>query len=178
MQHNLTTERLVLNSVTSGDAAFILELVNTPGWLKFIGDRKVHDLPAAEAYVQKMRNNQDANSWVVRLKAGEIPIGVISFLQRDYLEHRDIGFAFLPGFGKKGYAFEAASAVLNSLVEEGSYPCIYATTLPDNVNSIQLLEKLGLQYERVIRVGEEDLRLYAINHPGAIQPGKRSDGGC
>jgi len=162
MQHHLTTERLFLNSVTSSDAAFILELVNTPGWLKFIGDRKVHDLAAAEAYVQKMRSNQDANSWVVRLKAGENPIGVISFLQRDYLDHRDIGFAFLPGFGKQGYAFEAASAVLNSLMETGSYPCIYATTLPDNVNSIQLLEKLGLQYERVIRVGEEDLRLYAI----------------
>lgn len=162
MQHNLITERLFLNSVTSSDAAFILELVNTPGWLKFIGDRQVHTLEAAEAYVQKMMSTPAANSWVVRLKTEKTPIGVISFLQRDYLEHRDIGFAFLPGFGKQGYAFEAASAVLNSLMEEGSYPCIYATTLPDNVNSIQLLEKLGLQYERLIRVGEEDLRLYAI----------------
>jgi len=164
MQQNLTTGRLFLDSVTSDDAGFILELVNTPGWLKFIGDRKVHDLPAAEAYVQKMMSNQDAKSWVARLKDGKTPIGVISFLQRDYLEHRDIGFAFLPEFGKKGYAFEAASAVLNSLMETGSYPCIYATTLPENINSIQLLEKLGLRYERVIRVGEEDLRLYAIRN--------------
>ncbi|NUO02585.1 MAG: GNAT family N-acetyltransferase [Saprospiraceae bacterium] len=162
MQHHLTTERLVLNSVTPADAGFVLELVNTPGWLKFIGDRQVHDLAAAEAYAQKMSNTENANSWVVRLRDGKTPIGVVSFLQRDYLEYRDIGFAFLPGYGKQGYAFEAASAVLNSLMEEGSYPCIYATTLPGNVNSIQLLEKLGLHYERMIRVGEEDLRLYAI----------------
>ncbi len=162
MQFHLDTTRLYLNPVTPDDAAFIFELVNTPGWLKFIGDRQVYDLEAAAAYVQKMKGNGAANSWVARLKEGETPIGVVSFLKRDYLDHHDIGFAFLPRFGKQGYAYEAASAVLNNLMATGDYPCIYATTLPDNTNSIQLLEKLGLQFERVIRVGKEDLRLYAI----------------
>ncbi len=158
--HHFTTDRLTLDLMAVEDAPFMFQLVNTPGWLTFIGDRKVYDLDAANAYVHKLRNTPNANSWVVRLKDEQTPVGVISFLQRDYLEHRDIGFAFLPEYNGHGYAFEAAAKILQEMAHQ--HPRILATALPANAPSVRLLEKLGLQFEKMIRVGEEDLRLYAI----------------
>ena len=90
----LTTDRLLIEPLSINDNSFIFELVNTEGWLKFIGDRNVHSKQEAIANIQRIKNTPNLIYWVVRLKDNHVPIGIISFLKRSYLEHFDIGFAF------------------------------------------------------------------------------------
>jgi [ribosomal protein S5]-alanine N-acetyltransferase len=157
----LTTERLELAPLFLSDDSFILELVNTQGWLEFIGNRNIHSLEDAQAYIHKIENNVNATYWKVCLKEAQTPIGIITFIKREYLQQHDIGFAFLPRFGNKGYAFEAANAVLNQL-RLSDFTRILAMTMPQNTSSIRLLERLGLQFVREIDIEKEILHLYSI----------------
>jgi RimJ/RimL family protein N-acetyltransferase len=161
MQKNYTTGRLVLNELDLTDVDFIFELVNTAEWKKFIGERNINNKEDAVAYTQKIIDNVNVTYWVVKLKEHSLPIGVITLIKREYLQHRDIGFAFLPAHGKKGYAAEAAGIVLNDLVNENDCETVLATTIEENSNSIQLLEKLGLSFSEKITHDGETLLLYA-----------------
>ncbi len=161
MQKTFKTNRLLVEELTLYDAAFIFELVNTSEWIQFIGNRNVENLDDAKAYVQKLLDNPTINYWVVKLQNDGQSIGVITLLQRDYLEHPDIGFAFLPRFSQQGFAFEASSVVLKALLESGDYQHILATTLPENAHSIKLLEKLGLHFEKKFSRNNDTLLLYS-----------------
>jgi RimJ/RimL family protein N-acetyltransferase len=160
MQNEFTTNRLYLQQLTLTDKAFIVELLNTPGWLKFIGDRQVRTTDAAEGYIGKILQNDNVKYWVVKLKDSDIAIGVITFIKRAYLQHHDIGFAFLPAYSGKGFAYEAAAAVLQHVAADKAHTHILASTIKDNKNSIALLEKLGLSFDKEIKVEEETLSLY------------------
>lgn len=162
MQNSLNTERLLINTVTLDDAPFILELLNTPGWLKFIGDRNVKTIEDANDYILKLTAVPGTNYFLVKLRDQQIPLGVITVMKRDYLDHHDIGFAFHPGHAGKGYAFEAAKSVLDQLKTDSSHTHIQATVLKVNTKSIQLLEKLGLTYEKDLERDGKDLFLYSL----------------
>ena len=163
MQTNYKTERLLLRSLTLADAPFIFELVNTAGWIQFIGDRNVHNHEDAERYIQKILSNSDVHYQVVILQDEETAIGVVTLIKRNYLEHHDIGFAFLPAYGGKGYAFEAAAAVLTDLQKSREYTTLLATTLKENSTSIQLLKKLGFIFTREIINDHDVLQLFSVN---------------
>ena len=147
--------RLSLN-----DAEFIFELLNSEGWLKFIGDRNIKSTEDAQNYIQKIMDNPKINYWVVR--SGDEKIGMMSFIKRDYLDHHDLGFAFLPEHSNKGFAYEAAENVLKELLQDPAYKIIFGTTNTDNRSSIKLLEKLGFHYIREIENEGTTLSLYSI----------------
>lgn len=159
----LTTNRLALNPLSTNDAAFIFELVNSPGWIQFIGDRNVKNQDDSIAYIQRILANSNIQYWVASLQEGQNSIGIITFIKRDYLECHDLGFAFLPRFGQKGYAYEASKAVLEALENARIHSRILATTLKNNISSIGLLEKLGFRFERIIEDDKEDLLVYGID---------------
>jgi [ribosomal protein S5]-alanine N-acetyltransferase len=161
MQNNLATERLQLQTLTIDECAFIHELVNTPGWLRFIGDRNVHSEADAVKYIHKILQTPNLFYWVVRKKEDQTAIGIITFIKRNYLDHFDIGFAFLPAFNGQGYAFEAANAVYTMVRKESAHQTVLATTIPQNVQSIKLLTKLGLQFAQAIEVENETLHVYS-----------------
>jgi [ribosomal protein S5]-alanine N-acetyltransferase len=163
MLTHLDTLRLSLQPLSLKDAAFILELVNTQGWLQFIGNRNISNEDESLHYIQKIMDNNQIQYWVVRLNENSIPIGIVTFIKRDYLAYPDIGFALLPQFGNNGYAQEATSAVLNELKKENTHPKILATTIQNNVRSIQLLTKLGFHFEKIIQQGETELCLYVLS---------------
>jgi ribosomal-protein-alanine N-acetyltransferase len=162
MKNYFNTQRLKLGPLTYRNAAFILELLNTPGWLKFIGDRNVKDLTDARNYIKKIRNLANVKYWVVYAKDKIAPLGVVTFIKRDYLDHHDIGFAFLPGYTKSGYGFEATAAVLNSLRSDPGLNTMLATTVPDNFASIALLGKLGFQFDKQITTDGISLLVYKL----------------
>src|SRR6185437_7795512 len=151
MRNSFTTERLSLYPLTLKEDGFILELVNTPGWIKFIGDRKVNNLGDAQSYIKKIRKNSDIKYWAVKLKKEEIAIGIVTLIKREYLPYHDIGFAFLPAYAKMGYAFEAASALLSYVRKEYGLNHLLATTITDNVSSISLLNKLGFKFDKEMK---------------------------
>src|SRR6476469_7277410 len=129
----LSTDRLILKPLSPDDTEFIHALVNTEGWLKFIGDRNVHSPEDARAYVQKILDNPAVHYWAVSLKNNSHRIGIVTYIKRDYLDHPDLGFAFLPEHAGKGYAFEAAKTVLHFVLQNDGQQNILATTLPANV---------------------------------------------
>lgn len=137
----------------------MFELLNSEGWLTFIGDRNVSSPEEALFYIRKILDNRAIDYWVVRLKVNETPIGIISFIKREYLDHHDLGFAFLPEFMGKGYAEEAAGKVLLDKLNDG-HPVVFATTVPDNARSIRLLLKLGFSYSKEVITNHEKLLVY------------------
>jgi RimJ/RimL family protein N-acetyltransferase len=164
----LETERLVLRWLSTSDAAFILQLVNEPSWLQYIGDRGVKTLEDAENYIKKgpleMYGRLGFGLNLVELKGSDEPIGICGLLKRESLDDVDIGFAFLPGFWGKGYAFESVSATILYGKSVLGLSRIVAITSQDNDPSGKLLEKLGFRLERLVRVAadDEDLKLFAI----------------
>ncbi len=159
METKFITERLLLNLLTEGDHDFIQDLVNTKGWLQFIGDRNIHSKEAAISYINKINGTPDCYYWIVRLKENYRPVGVVTFMKRHYLTHADIGFALLPEYNGKGYAYEAANAVLSFIKLQQSI--VLATTLATNVRSIGLLVKLGFHFDHEMVIGNNQLCVYS-----------------
>lgn len=165
----LETERLRIRWLSLEDAGFILELLNDPAWLQFIGDFGVRTLEDARVYLSEsilaMYAHLGFGLYLTELKEGAVPIGVCGLIKRDFLEDVDIGFAFLPDFRKQGYAYEAAAAVLTYGKETFGLKRIVAITSPKNQASARLLEKLGLHFERVISspFDSKDLKLFAAH---------------
>jgi RimJ/RimL family protein N-acetyltransferase len=154
----LETERLVLRGMAPEDAPFYLELVNDPAWLRYIGDRGVRTLEEARAAILRgpvaMQERLGFSLYLTELKAGAAPIGICGLIKRDGLDDVDIGFAFLPQFCGQGYAFEAAAAVMIHAHRVIGLNRLVAITAPGNQSSIRLLEKLGLRFERMVRLTE------------------------
>jgi ribosomal-protein-alanine N-acetyltransferase len=160
MQPDFSTQRLLLSSLTLADDEFILTLLNTPGWLRFIGDRNVRTAEDARAYINKINQNPAFTYWVVKLRYKQTPVGIITFIKRDYLEFPDIGFAFLPAYTKSGYAYEATSVILNYLSKGQLFDHLLAITIPGNIDSIKLLTKLGFELEKETETNGEKLLVY------------------
>jgi RimJ/RimL family protein N-acetyltransferase len=101
--------------------------------------------------------------WIVEAKSPGLPIGICGLLKRDMLEDVDIGYALLPEFWSQGYAFESASAVMSYAREKLGAKRVLAVVNPDNQSSIRLLEKMGFQYERMVRLAEDapEIKLFA-----------------
>jgi RimJ/RimL family protein N-acetyltransferase len=154
----IETDRLLLRQLSLDDADFILNLLNQPSFLRFIGDKGVRTLEDARDYIrqgpQAMYENHGFGLYLTLLKEGAVPIGMCGLIKREALADVDIGFAFLPAFWCKGYGLEAASAVRDFGLTELGLKRIVAITNPDNEASIRLLERLGLKYERLIRLTE------------------------
>lgn len=159
------TQRLLVRQMTLDDAAFILEQLNDPGFIQNIGDRGVRTLYDACGYINNVLTNYEKFGfwlYIVELKESGEPIGMCGLIKRDYLEDIDIGYSFLERFWGKGYAYEAASAVMDYAHNTLGINRVVAITSPDNQGSINVLKKLGLEFDRMIIVpGEtEETRLF------------------
>lgn len=169
MIKKLETERLILRQLNVTDAGFTLRLLNSPGWLEFIGDRGIRDIQSAETYlndkVLTLYEKYGYGPYGVRTKSDETLTGFCGLFKRDFLEDPDIGFAFLPEYSGRGYATESAVAVMENARTELGLKRIAAITLERNVRSVNVLKKLGMQFERNIIYPEskEELMLYSIN---------------
>lgn len=167
MNYILETNRLRLREFALDDTAFIIDLLNSPGWLQFIGDRNVKTGKQAMAYLQngpiKSYLQNGFGLSMVERKEDNKPVGMCGIIRRDTLDTPDIGFAFLPQYEGLGYGYEVASATLAYARDKLNIPNVAAITLPQNTRSIRLLEKIGLRYVKTVRLpgDEEDLLLYS-----------------
>lgn len=137
--------------MVTGDWAFIRALLNSPGWLSFIGDRGVHTKAEAVSYIEKgpLANYRQFGfgPGLVELKETRQPVGMCGLLQRPFLPVPDIGFAYLSEYTSKGYGYEAAHGLLLHLAATKRFPHIMAFCQPGNRASVALLLKLGFQPE-------------------------------
>lgn len=155
----LRTDRLILRRLIDDDAAFVHELMTDPDWLRYIGDRGVRTIADAHAYLRDvllaMYARHGFGLYRVELRESGEPIGLCGLVRRAGLEDVDVGFAFLPRFRARGFAYEAAAATLQYARATLGIPRIVAIVSPDNDASIRLLRKLGLTMERMIRLTPE-----------------------
>lgn len=147
MYIEIETERLVLRPLNPADGDFIIQLLNSEGWLNFIGDRNVKNSDNAKQYIEKILGNSKYFYSVFELKNTGQPIGIVTFLERDNQIYPDIGFALLPAFEKRGYTYEACKSYLDAILKTNKFENIIAITFSNNTKSISLLTKLGLTYE-------------------------------
>jgi RimJ/RimL family protein N-acetyltransferase/uncharacterized protein YndB with AHSA1/START domain len=162
----LTTPRLRLRPLSVDDAAFVLQLVNEPAFLEHIGDKGVRDLRGARRFLRE-------GSWTRQELAGHgmlaveslaegTPLGVCGLLHRHVLGLSDVGFAFLAAWRGRGYATEAAREVVRHGREALGLEHVHGLVSPANAASIRVLEKLGLRFQELVRLGEgeRDTALY------------------
>lgn len=164
----LSTERLQLREFVVEDAEFIIELLNQPSFIRFIGDKQVRTIDDAKKYLRSgpidSYRRHGFGLYLVQLRDNQQPIGMCGVLKRESLPDPDLGFAFVPDYWGKGYAFEAASAVLHQAGEIFRLPRVLAITNPDNDSSLKLLEKLGFQFERVTKMSSDadQVKLFSL----------------
>ena len=161
------TSRLVLRRLDASDAPFILELLNEPSFIRYIGDKGVRTIEDAVRYIDGQIASYDRfgfGLFLAALREPVSPIGICGLVRRDTLEDPDIGFAFMPAFWSRGLAFESAAAVVAHAARDLRIPRLIAIADADNARSIRLLEKLGLRFDRMIRLNPEgaELKLLSI----------------
>lgn len=165
----LETERLCLECFHLGHADFVLRLLNSPDYIRFIGDKGIKTLAQAQQYIidspMAAFEQYGFGFSVVSLKQTAEPIGGCGLITREGREHVDIGFGFLPGYMGHGYAYEIASATMTYAKEVLRLPKVQGITIPENERSIKLLKKLGLVFEGMTFLpnDEEELMLFGID---------------
>lgn len=163
------TDRLWLVPTSADDAEFILRLFNSPGWLRYIGDRGVHSIDDAFVYVKErivlQRERLGFSSYTIIQKSDGAKIGICGLYDREGLDGIDIGFALLPEYEKFGFAFEATSKLKQAAFEVFGLPEILAITSQDNIPSQKLINKLGFEFVGLVRLpnDNEDLFLFQLD---------------
>ena len=154
------TERLLLKPMSKEDAPFLLELFNSPKWIKYIGDRNVYTIKEAATYIKlkmtpQLKKLGFSNYTVIR-KTDNAKVGSCGLYDREGLKGIDLGFAFLPQYEKMGYAFESANKLKDLAFNQFNLKHISAITTHENQDSQKLLEKLGLKYIKTINIQDDD----------------------
>ncbi|GAA4309091.1 GNAT family N-acetyltransferase [Pontixanthobacter gangjinensis] len=162
------TERLLINPTSTEDAGFILELLNSPKYVKFVGDKKLKTSEDAENYIEKRMISQlerlGYSSYTVIRKSDQTKIGCVGLYDREGVDGIDIGYSFLPAFEGKGYAFEAAAGLKKAAKEVFDLKDLKAIVVKENTGSRKLLEKLGFDFREIIHIPNDpnELMLYIL----------------
>jgi RimJ/RimL family protein N-acetyltransferase len=167
----IETDRLRLRRLVPGDAPFILQLLNEPSFLRFIGDKGVRTLDDGRAYIAKQIASYEGfgfGLYLTERKQDGAAIGICGLVKRDALDDVDVGFAFVPAFWSQGYAVEAASATIAHAAAVLKLPRVVAITNSDNIGSIHVLNKVGLRFRGMTRLSPDgpDLKLFSTDVDG------------
>jgi RimJ/RimL family protein N-acetyltransferase len=169
--------RLRLRELNERDAAFMLELLNEPSFLRFIGDKGARTLEDARRYITDGPRASYAQNgfglYLVQVRETGERIGICGLVKREALHDVDIGFAFMPAYWSKGYALEASRAVMHMARTRFHIPRVVAITSLDNECSMRLLRRIGLEFSRTMQLPGQDapVNLFVPRHAGADQDG-------
>lgn len=164
----IDTPRTAIDRFTNDDAEFILRLLNEPSFIENIADKGVRNLDDAREYLHSgpiaSYKKHGFGLWRVALRESDEPIGMCGLLQRDFLEHPDIGYALLPKHCGQGLAYEACTAVMGFAANTLKAAKVYAFVSDHNQRSIHLLDKLGFAFERELTLPDsnDEVLLYSI----------------
>jgi len=161
----IQTSRLWLQHAQASDAAFFYDLLNTPTWLRYIGDRGIHTQEDARKYIQHglIRSYEQCGFGLYKMvrKEDRAPIGLCGLVKRPFLPHPDLGFALLPTCMRQGYMYEAGQATLKYAATRLAMKTLLAITALDNFPSQGLLKKLGFSYVKQLKPSPKE-RVMAV----------------
>ena len=157
------TERLILKPAEVQDANFFLELYNMPSFIQYIGDRNLRTKEDAENYITSRFIPQieklGFGNYVVILKEDHTKIGAVGIFEREGLDVLDIGFSFLEKYEGKGFAYESASKLKELVATNFGLTKISAMTSDENIPSQKLIERLGLKFQKMVTIPNDDAEL-------------------
>ncbi|NIA27992.1 MAG: GNAT family N-acetyltransferase [Desulfobulbaceae bacterium] len=164
----LETKRLSLRRLTLDDAELMLAVWNDPAFIRYVADRGIRTIKAARAALKegalKLFSDYGYGPFRVALTEDDTPVGVCGLFRREGLDEPDLGFSILPKYWRKGYAHEAARAVVGHAKTDIRLTRLTAIVSPENTASVALIEKLGLQFERMHRLpgDDDDVAIYCM----------------
>ncbi len=170
MQTIASNSSLHIRKLCISDAGFILTLLNQDSWIRFIGNRNIHNLAAARDFIEQGPCRDYANLgfgiYLVESKHTGLPIGLVGFLKRSYLQSPDIGFAISEEYMEQGYGFSASSLLMKYGYAITQSEVIYATVKSENNACKNLLSKLGFIYVKPLLIESEleELDLYKYQY--------------
>ena len=169
----LHSSRTTIHPISLADAPFFLQLLNTPGWLRFIGDTNVHSILDAEGFIKRKvlsTEQQYGYSYYLARTLDGDPIGICGFMKKDYLEFPDFGFGFMPDYHGKGYGFEVAREILKYGINNFDFSFLDAVTRDDNAASKALLLKLGFASVGLVTAPGEEAELCLCRRDAGVWP--------
>lgn len=142
---HIETSRLIIRNFEEKDAAGLYEYLAAPPVHCFYSE-KVNSYDEAVKKVKEKQNADEHGScYAVCLRDTDFIIGEV-FTMKFHPDTYSVGWNFNLKYGKKGYATEAAEAVINNLFENDARR-IYAYAEDDNLPSQKLCERLGMRKE-------------------------------
>jgi len=162
----IETPRLILRRLQFDDAPFVVALLNEPSFIENIGDRGVRSVEDAHRYLRDgpmaMYQTHGFGLWHTARKSDGASVGMCGLLKRDLLPDVDVGYAFFPKYWGQGFAQEAAEATLRQASRKFGLKRVIGVVSEGNAGSIRVLEKLGMSFERMFSMSEDEpaVRLY------------------
>ena len=163
------TDRLIIQPTSTEDAEFIYELLNSPKYIQFVGDKNLKNIEDARNYIKSRMLSQlerlGYSNYTVISKSHNTKIGCVGLYDREGVDGIDLGYSFLTAFEGKGFAFEASRELKKAAKEEYGITHLNAITIKENIGSIKLLEKLGFKFREIINIPNDsnELLLYTVN---------------
>lgn len=148
----ILAQRVTLRRVTPADSTLLYAIARDPEVMRFMDWPMPTDPAATRAALLGSFADWDAGSeyqWIILERAGGECVGTLSCR----LSGRAADFGYFLGRGHwgKGFAYEAASSMLQWLHGQSAIRRIWATVDVENTRSRRLLERLGLQLESIAR---------------------------
>jgi len=172
----LETERLELRSATPADAPNLASLFSSPDVLRYLPPIPPITLEqATRAIARRMKMEAELGyaPFIILTKNNDRFIGSGGVVPVKDSPEVEIAYHFLPSAWGKGYATEAATAILAFGFESVRLKEIIGLTFPDNVASWRVLEKVGMRYVGTATYfGVEGLKKYVASR-GTWVPPKR-----
>ena len=163
------SDRLYIIPTLEDDADLILKLLNTPKFIKYVGDRNVKSIEEATDYIKEKMIPQleklGYSNYTLVKKSNNLKIGTCGLYNREGMEGVDIGFALLPEFEEQGFGYESAEVIKEAAFNEFGIEQLKGITTKDNLASQNLLLKLGMTLNGTVKLPDdtEELLLYELN---------------
>lgn len=148
----LETRRLRLRSWRRSDADDYERYCNTPKVMRWLGGVQTRaEVWEDVAYFMASERRDGVTFWVVERRADDVFLGFCGLIRVPRGEcpvagELEIGWRLRSDVWRQGFAFEAATAVLDHAFQQLHAPRVLSRAAKGNTPSIRLMEKLGMQH--------------------------------
>ena len=159
------TQRLTHRAFTVGDADAAFALNSNPAVMRFTGEPLLASVEAAKRFIAEYPDFDRVGygRWACILKETQSIIGFCGLKYLPEFDVVDVGFRFLPHYWGRGLATEACAASLDFGFRTLGLDQIVAFVMPDNIASVRVLEKAGMQFDTEF-VYDGELTLRFVKH--------------
>ena len=137
----LETERLSIRKAVESDIEFLAEIQTHKDVQKYTGG-VLDSYENTLAHIKRKPEIIDG-FYIVNLKQSNTSIGIVTFVQNEYLNEEEILISIMPNFWGNGYGPQVLSVFKEFWLNTNNLECMFVTVMPVNIHSISMLRKEG-----------------------------------